>query len=492
MRAKVNEVSEHKLLSAVRSALKLSEHRIATMTSIDGRQLLTVMLNLQKGSADCWVSPLEHDEYQSLTPQIPQMHWCEREIAEMFGLKPVGHPRLKPVNMHECYDHFFAPLRARPVCIDPRQPRDFAFMTVSGEGVYEIPVGPVHAGIIEPGHFRLSCMGEVIVNLELRLGFSHRGVEKRLTEVPWTHSRFVAEAIASDTAAANALAHCIAIESLLEIEPSLKAQSLRSLCLETERVAMHIGDIGGMLVDLGLLGLSATLSRLRGSALRMGELLTNSRYLRGFICPGGVWFDPTDRLVELQQTVKELSKQLEAPLAIFHENQAVYERLHGTGVLTNNLARDFGLVGIAARGSGIAYDTRAHFKEGALYSAPVEVVSETAGDALARVLVRIKELRISLSLMETLLESIPGGLHRIEIPETLAPSQIGIGVVESFRGELLHMIITDEQGKIKRYCIKDPSFNNWTGLAIAVRNNVVADFPVCNKSFSLSYSGHDL
>ena len=276
--------------------------RLGLLTSIDGKQLITLLLDLKKNSAECWISDLEEDSYSSLTSLIPQSHWFERGIYDLFGLVPENHPRFKHLLLHDEYDATFHPLRwgtkesfnKNPKRTDQSTAseisaenlaqtgakREYKFMQVRGEGIYELPVGPIHAGVIEPGHFRFSCFGETILNLEIRLGYVHRGVEKRLTEVPWQKSRFVAEAAATDTACANALAHAIAIESLFEFEAPPLAQALRTMALEIERLAMHIIDIGGLSADIGFLAIAASAGRLRGKALGLGQMLSGSRFLR--------------------------------------------------------------------------------------------------------------------------------------------------------------------------------------------------------------------
>ncbi|HEY9870695.1 MAG TPA: NADH-quinone oxidoreductase subunit C [Candidatus Obscuribacterales bacterium] len=494
MKVKRLEMAVPRRLPALRSWLEQKERRLGLISSIDGEQLITLVLDPRAAAAELWESPLEADQYPSLTPAIPQCHWFERAVFDLFGLYADGHPRLKGVLLHEEYDPQFQPLRtgARPPGIVSTAQRRHEFLRVEGEGVYELPVGPIHAGIIEPGHFRLSCLGEVILNLEIRLGYLHRGVEKRMTQVPWGKGRFVAEAASSDTAVANALAHAIAIEALLGIEVPARAQFLRSLALEVERIAMHIIDIGGMAVDIGFLGIASSLARMRGSALRLADLLAGSRFMRGFICPGGVKRDPGANLAKIHQSVRQLNFAVEKIVSMFLDSPGAQERLEGVGRVSPSLAREFGLVGVAARGCGIAYDTRAHFEHGTFPRYAPPVVTESAGDALSRIRVRVAELFNSMSFVYNLSDAVPDGPVLTELPENLPPDSTGLGIVEAYRGELIHLAFTDAAGRIKRYVIKDPSFNNWTGLSIAVRNNLVADFPICNKSFSLSYSGHDL
>jgi Ni,Fe-hydrogenase III large subunit len=331
------------------------------------------------------------------------------------------------------------------------------------------------------------------LNLEIRLGYVHRGVEKRLTEVPWKKARFTAEAAASDMVSANALAHAVAIESILSVTVPARAQVLRTVSLELERIAMHIIDLGGLAGDIGFLAISSSMARLRGDALRLGELLAGTRFQRGYICPGGVIQDTSDKiLTEIKKRARKLRWDLELVVRYFFQNQSLCERMQRVGVVSPALARDFGLVGIGGRGSGVKYDARMHFPHGVYPEITPRIAEEIDGDVHSRAKIRISELQNSLYLIGRLLDSVPAGAYCALLPDTLPANEIGLGIVEAHRGELIHLIFTDESGKIVRYAIKDPSLNNWTGLAIAVRNNLVADFPLCNKSFSLSYSGHDL
>jgi Ni,Fe-hydrogenase III large subunit len=369
---------------------------------------------------------------------------------------------------------------------------EFHFLQVGGDGIYEIPVGPIHAGVIEPGHFRFSCLGEVIVNLELRLGYVHRGVEKRLTEVGWRNARYVAEACAGDTAVAQALAHSIAIESLFDFVAPPASQYLRSIALEIERVAVHIIDIAGIAMDTGVLGIAQTLSRLRGNALGLGDKLTGSRFLRAYVRPGGVSVDAVSKLSAIADAARKLKKDLATPIAILEENQVLRERCEHVGQISNSLAREFGLVGIAGRAAGIAYDTRQSFEQGVFpMHAPAIAIQQT-GDIWSRTAVRIAEIWRSLDCIIELAESVPYGSVVERLPDKLPANAASMGIVEAFRGELMHLIFTDEVGNIQRYAIKVPSMNNWTAIPIGIRNNLIADFPLCNKSFALAYSGHDL
>lgn len=492
----------------IKSWLQAKGGRLGFITSVNGEQLISLMLNTESNFAECWETTLEDDttSYHSLTPTIPQCHWFERTIWDLFGLYPDGHPRLKHNLLHESYDPDFLPLSS--IGTDNQSGnangvahsngnhqntdhRHFRPLEVRGEAIYEIPVGPIHAGIIEPGHFRFSCLGEIIENLELHLGYVHRGVEKRLAETPWRKGRFIVEAAASDSASAYAFAHSMAIESLFQVEVSLRAQYLRIISLELERIAMHTADLGGIAGDIGFLAVSSSLSRLRGSALRLGELLTGSRFQRAFICPGGVTLDNAENFETIKRDAQKLKAEIRAVTDMFIANQLAHERMHGVGRISPDLAKDFGLVGIAARACGIDYDCRKHFDCASIYQ-DMKVAVAPDGDVYARTMVRLSELEESFSIIDKLFDSMPEGSVLTALPNELPPDSVGLGIVEAHRGELIHLIFTGENGEIKRYAIKDPSANNWTALAIAARNNLVADFPLCNKSLSLSYSGHDL
>ncbi|MBZ0189360.1 MAG: NADH-quinone oxidoreductase subunit C [Candidatus Obscuribacterales bacterium] len=492
MKLERHDIPPDDLKEKLHVSLNNRDKRLGLITSIDGKQIITVILCLTDGSADIWTTTI-NGNFPAVSSVVPQAHWFERELRDLFGIRSHGHPRMKSIFTKHAFQVDTTPLKS--IGADDTkaiEERDFSFLHVEGEDVYELPVGPVHAGIIEPGHFRLSCLGEIVQNLELRLGFLHRGIEKRMTETHWSKTRFVAEAAASDTAVGNALANAIAIESLHNIEIPVRANNLRTMALEIERLAMHIADVGGMSVDLGFSGVSAGLSRLRGTALAIAELLSGSRFMRGFVCPGGVTSNPDKYLSKIEKVSRSLQAELDEFLYLFIDNTSVQERLSGTGTVSKSLAEDFGFVGVAARASGIAYDARQCFKHGDYPRTAPAVQTDHTGDALARIRVRIGEISTSFEVLYSTLGSISEGETKIELPWTLPKEKIGMAVVEAFRGELIHLIVTGKDGEIERYAIKDPSINNWTGMAIAARRELIADFPVCNKSFSLSYSGHDL
>lgn len=481
--------------SYVKDFLCGEKTRIGLMTSISGREIVLLLLDPVNTRSELVWAELTKKNYTSLAGAIPQVHWFERSIKDLFDLTPLNHPRLRSNFVQNAFDSNLVPLSQDGAIDNENLQRNFRFMKVYGEGIYEVPVGPVHAGIIEPGHFRLSCLGEFIQNLELRFGFLHRGLEKNILEMPWQKMRFGAEAASSDTACANALAHSLAIESLLQIEISKHDSLCRIAALELERVAMHIFDLGGMALDLGCLGVATTLSRLRGTALGLAEQLTGSRFIRGYVKVGGVRKRPKPSLKELLKTIECLGDECTYVLGCFLENAQVSERLSQVGKVSHNLSIDFGFVGVVARASGIAYDVRNEFTMAHFPSEMHKIALEESGDCLARTKVRASELSNSLEILKFVfaeLDESSFDSNCLVLPDKLPENSTAFGIVESFRGELIHFIKTDAMGKIERYAIKDPSFNNWTGMAICARGNLLADFPLCNKSFALSYSGHDL
>ena len=455
--------------------------------------LEVLLLDTRASGGVIFTAPLAPGEleYPAITPEVPAAHWAERALGDFFGLRAVGHPRWKTLIMHaNAWPAGPAPLA--PQNCAQREP--YQFLEVSGEGIHEIPVGPIHAGIIESGHFRFSCVGEIITNLDIRLGYQHRGIEKRLTEIPWQQTRYLAESASSDTAIGNALAHAVALEQLLGVTPLPRAQALRTVALEIERLANHIGDLGALCGDIGYSAGAALFPPQRGAMLVLAQLLTGSRRQRYYIRPGGVSRDLDDgRCRAIIAGLSDVAQRLQELLPLVLENSAVIERMESTGRLVPNLAKDFGLVGPAARASGSDYDARRCYPHGVYPTYAPPPAKRKTGDVLARAQVRAEEIQASMAVVNELLENLPTGPTLTDCSNaTLPPGSFGLGIVEAWRGELIHWLTTDQTGAISRYAIKDPSFNNWTGLSIAARGNLVTDFPLCNKSFNLSYSGNDL
>jgi len=468
-------------------------HLTARVCGGDNPAIEVLLLDTLTGSGVIITARLENGEmeYPSITAEVPAAHWAERAMGDFFGLRALDHPRWKTLILHnDVWPDDLFPLSPNSQAHRER----YQFMEVTGEGIHEIPVGPIHAGIIEPGHFRFSCAGEIITNLDIRLGYQHRGIEKRLAELPWQQTRYLAESASTDTAVGNALAHAVAMEQLLGIDPPPRAQALRTIALEFERLSNHIGDIGALSGDIGYSAGAGLFPPMRGAILGLAQLLTGSRRQRYYIKPGGVERDlDGTRRKTISQELSIISARLEELLPLVFENSSVIERMEGTGRVTRDLAKDFGLVGPAGRASGSDYDARRSYPHGVYPECAFVPARYETGDVLARARVRADEIRSSIRVVNELLEDLPSGPFAVDCHGmSPAPSESGIGIVEAWRGELIHWIITDGSGAISRYAIKDPSFNNWTGLAIAARGNLVPDFPLCNKSFNLSYSGNDL
>jgi Ni,Fe-hydrogenase III large subunit len=434
-------------------------------------------------------SKVEGLSYPSLTPECPQVHLFEREIAEQFGLIPTGHPWFKPVRYHRSWTKNDAWGRSPET---PILPAVGDFFRVEGEQIHEVAVGPVHAGIIEPGHFRFQCHGEKVLHLEIALGFQHRGVEQTFEGGPDKRSLHYAETLAGDSTIAHATSYCQALEGLSGTKVSARAHSIRGIALELERLANHVGDLGALSGDVGFLPTASFCGRIRGDFLNMTALLCGNRFGRALVRPGGVGFNVDEALqAELLKRLAISETEATQAITLLWENQSVMARFEDAGPLSKENAMAMGIVGPAARASGLSRDVRYYQPSGIYRFSQIPVSTYDSGDVFGRAYVRWLEVQQSIQFIRDLLEALPGGNPLNAVAE-LAPSSVIVSLNEGWRGEVCHVAVTDDRRRLKRYKVVDPSFHNWSGLALAMRDQEISDFPICNKSFSLSYCGHDL
>jgi Ni,Fe-hydrogenase III large subunit len=375
----------------------------------------------------------------------------------------------------------------------PRVAGDFhPFRPVTGEGVFEVPVGPVHAGIIEPGHFRFGVAGEPVLYLQLRLFYVHKGTEKRFEQLPWQHGVFLAESISGDTSVGHALAFAHAIERLAGIDVPARASALRVVLLELERMYNHIADIGAIATDVAFTVPASVAQAQRERLVRLQERLFGTRLLRGTVALGGVKRDLSEHgRDELIAHLRKLEREFDDLITMLIDSGTFTDRVDTTGILKNQVARDLGVVGMAARASGIDGDLRRDHPHDAYAGLRFEVPVEEGGDVRARLMIRARDVEQSFVILRQVLQNLPATPLAGLLPDALPPSASALGWAEAWRGPCIHWVATDAQGHISRVKVTDPSFLNWPGLIQAVPGNIIPDFPVINKSFNLSYSGND-
>jgi Ni,Fe-hydrogenase III large subunit len=424
----------------------------------------------------------------SATAVTPAAAWHERELADQFGVTFKDHPDPRPLVFHENWPDGVHPLLSvtgRP----PIANREYRFLKVQGTGVCEVPVGPVHAGIIEPGHFRFSVVGDTVLHLELRHFYTHKGTEKLFEGAPVASAPMLAESVSGDNCFSHADAYCQAIETALGIAVPARAHAIRLIGLELERIVAHIADVGALCGDVGFTVPAAYTARLKESLLQLSARCTGTRFWRGIAVPGGVRRDISD------EDTRALSAGIAAAALDFAglahlvlNTPSVQDRFETTGVLSKEAARDLGVVGPAARASGIDFDLRRDHPYSAYLGLAIDVPHYHYGDVHARARIRIDETRISAQLIADTLNTLPSGAVTTAIPPD--GSGEGFSAVESPRGELGYWVRVQE-GRLVRCHIKSPSFQNWPALPLAMPGNIIADFPLINKSFNLSYSGCD-
>ncbi len=486
------------LLEGIADQCGKGDHRISAFFALEepggGHRLIAILaddLNGQLATGSCL---LRKPSIKSISKICPQAQLFEREIAEQFGITVEGHPRLNPVRFHR-------PFSGTDVWASPDGkgilPSVIPFKRVAGQDVHEVAVGPVHAGIIEPGHFRFQCHGEHVFNLEISLGYQHRGIEKSLLGGPDRRSVHLIETAAGDSTVAHTSAYCQILEAL---DPTARAavpgngMVVRAVLLELERMANHAGDIGALANDVAFLPTSSYCGRIRGDFLNMTAMFCGNRFGRGAVIPGGASRSlDTKGIKKLERYFTDSLDDLADAANLLFASPSVTERFENCGVLPKDLAESIGAVGLAARASGICRDIRNDFPTGEYLKSCIPIAQCDSGDVHARALARWIEAKNSAAFILGHLEDLVDHVAAAKAPELkLQPDSLAISLVEGWRGEVCHVAVTGNDGRFRRYKMVDPSFHNWTALELVLKNELIYNFPLCNKSFNLSYCGFDL
>jgi Ni,Fe-hydrogenase III large subunit/Ni,Fe-hydrogenase III component G len=432
--------------------------------------------------------------FNSLAKDIYSASLFEREIKEMFGIEPAGNPDLRRLHLHdEVWPDGNYPLRKDFTFSEGDNARaDYKFRKIEGEGVFEVPVGPVHAGIIGPGHFRFSVAGEPIINMETRLGFTHRGVEKLFEGKNAAEGLILAEHVSGDSVVAHSMAFSKAVEKIYGAAVPDHVLAQRVIFLELERMYNHAADIGGIAIDVGFSFPSMYASLIKESILALNHKISKSRYAKGFNRIGGTAFmlSEEDR-ASLKASLGKITKDLEELKKMLFSSVSFMDRVDSTGILKKKTAEDIGVVGLAARASGIVMDLRKDFP-GIYGKVDFNLVKQVAGDVLARLNMRVEEFEESARIIEQMLLILEHCSRKKTADKIEVKGGCAIGYAEGWRGPVLYWVKLGPKGTIERCKIVDPSFHNWQALSFAVIGNIIPDFPLCNKSFDLSYSGNDL
>ena len=441
--------------------------------------LLTAVLEDDGGSSRFRRTQLgPHDVYHELSSHFPALHCFEREIHEQTGLPMPGHPWLKPLRYEGQ---------------DQSAMNRHSFYKIEGRELHEVAVGPIHAGVIEPGSFRFMCLGEEVHHLEIQLGYQHRGVEQRLCQIDPRRAGPLVETVAGDTSVAWAWAWAAAVEALGGCTLPIDVEVARAVALELERVAMHLAGLAGLAADIGFLQGASSYGRLRTTAINTSMRLCGSRFGRGAVRVGGIGMQlPADLLADVVANIALLRTDLAIINEHFLTAHTVVHRLQGDSVLSTAQARELGVVGMAARSAGVAIDGRQGRDQGAWHVLPLAASTLVGGDCWDRARLRILEMEASLAWSHDALQLHPRWGSARQTVGPLQPQTLVTAVVEGWRGEVVHCLETGAGGELVHCKVQDPSLRNWMGLAIALRGNEISDFPICNKSFDLSYCGNDL
>jgi Ni,Fe-hydrogenase III large subunit/Ni,Fe-hydrogenase III component G len=433
----------------------------------------------------------KNPKFNSITSKIPAANWYEREIQDMFGLIPAGHPDPRRLMNFEDWPSGSYPLR-KDFNINTKPLRvkgEYVYRRVEGEGVYEILVGPVHAGVIEPGHFRFSVAGEPIINLEIRHFYTHKGVEKLFENLSMDKSVFLAERVSGDNSVAHSVAFCQSVEKIAGIEIPPRAKYIRTILLELERLYNHMGDIAGIATDVAYAFGAAHANKIKENILQLNENVTGSRLLRSMITIGGVRRDIGEKKNKTLLDLSVIQQEFRELMDLLMSRPSVMDRIETTGRLFNDIAKGLHVVGPVGRASGIDRDIRRDHPYAAYKELNFKVITNKSGDVYARTKVRSDEVLESFGLIEQALWSLPEG--DIVTKAASIADGCAMGYTESPRGELIYWVRI-LNNKIERCKVRDASFCNWLAIEYAVLDNIVPDFPIINKSLSLSYSGNDM
>ena len=435
--------------------------------------------------------PADILEFPSLTPIIPAAAWYEREIHDLFGLVPDGHPDLRRLVLHENWPEGLYPLRRdfkTTDIVDAQE--EYYIPKVKGEGVFEVPVGPIHAGIIEPGHFRFSQAGESVISLEAKLFFTHRGIEKSLEGMPIEAAILSVERICGACSVSHAFSFSQAVETLAEVRVPERANLIRVIAAELERLYNHIGDIGNLCAGVGFaVGVSHG-ARQKERIMRLNEEISGHRFLRGLIVPGGVAFNLPDAMTKTITTeLAAVETDFIELLDLLRDNEAFKDRIEKTGILSHHAALDLGVVGVAARASGVAEDMRHDHPYSIYDELDFRMPVYKTGDVAARLWVRAEEVTASMGLIRQCIARLSAAPHplRVVLPP-LTPYKHAFGWSESARGANVHWLMTGEDNTVYRCFVRSASYPNWPALTVAVPGNIIPDFPLINKSFELCYA----
>jgi Ni,Fe-hydrogenase III large subunit/Ni,Fe-hydrogenase III component G len=437
--------------------------------------------------------PADDPRFPSLSAKLPAMNWQEREIQDWFGLTAVGHPNPRRVALHDNWPDVHPLRKDFPIdtILPPFEGDRHIYRPALGEGVFQVPVGPIHAGTIEPGHFSFAVAGEPILYLQLRMFYTHKGTEKLFEKLPIHKAVFLAESVSGDSSFSHGTAFCQAIERAAEIEVPVRALIIRTILLELERICNHVADIGAIANDVGFVMANVHASRLKEMLFAINEQLTGNRLLRGMVCVGGVRRDWSAwQSDDLCRTLDAFSREFEDLVSLINSSESTRDRLEHTGILKPQIAKDLGIVGVAGRASGIDLDVRRDHPYAAYSCYSFRVPVYRIGDVWHRMQIRIDEVKESLGIIKSVMAQNLNGEFRIPVPP-IPPNRCALSAVEGWRGEIIYWIRTGPDNRLERCKIKDPSLNNWPALVEAVQGNIIADFPVINKSFNLSYSGTD-